>query len=114
MTAKVGCAIKTAARIASEKDLKNCSKDDYGKVSESLIKYLTNKLEIEDRGLTTKAIITELRYRCDDEELVNKIKDIFILCDEARFNSDVVADSGTEMLIKSCIANVGELEKKLC
>ena len=107
---------KSTGKAFSElkKDLKNCAKDDYGKVSESLVKYLANKLEIDGKGLTTKAIISELRNRCDDEELVNKIRDIFVLCDEARFNSDVVADSGTEMLIKSCISNVGELEKKLC
>lgn len=106
---------KSTGKAFSElkKDLKKCFEKDYAKVSDSLVKYLANKLEIEDKGLTTKAILAELRKKCDDEELVGKIKDIFVLCDEARFNSDVVVDSGTEMLIKSCISNVGELEKKL-
>ena len=107
---------KTTEKAYSElkKDLKKCGEKDYNKVSESLVKYLANKLKIEDKGLTTKAIIAELRKKCDNEELIGKIKDIFILCDEARFNSDIVVDSGTEVLIKSCIATIGELEKKLC
>ncbi len=106
---------KSTGKAFSElkKDLKKCSEKDYAKVSESLLKYLANKLEIEDKGLTTKAILAELRKRCDDEDLIGKIRDIFVLCDEARFNSDVVVDSGTEMLIKNCISNIGELEKKL-
>ncbi|MBR0518531.1 BatD family protein, partial [bacterium] len=88
---------KSTGKAFSElkKDLKKCSEKDYAKVSESLVKYLANKLELEDKGLTTKAILAELRKKCDDEDLIGKIKDIFILCDEARFNSDVVVDSGT-------------------
>ncbi len=97
-----------------KKDLKKCGEKDYAKVSESLVIYLENRLKIENKGLTTKAIIAELRKKCDNEEIIGKIKDIFILCDEARFNSDVVVDSGTEVLIKSCIATIGELEKTLC
>ena len=97
-----------------KKDLKKCGEKDYAKVSESLVIYLENRLKIENKGLTTKAIIAELRKKCDNEELIGKIKDIFILCDEARFNSDIVVDSGTEVLIKSCIATIGELEKTLC
>ena len=61
-----------------KKDLKKCGEKDYAKVSESLVIYLENRLKIENKGLTTKAIIAELRKKCDNEELIGKIKDIFI------------------------------------
>lgn len=94
-------------------DLKHCQEGGYDFIAQSFFNYLITRLDFRDSALTTRAAVDQVEKITGDPDLATKIRNIFVICDEARFSSDEVGAADSEPLIKNCLASAAELEKIL-
>ena len=91
--------------------LKEKVKEFYAEIYKAVIEYITDKLNIPHPSITKDLLEEELKTRSIPESVIVKVKELFDICDMARFASGRFSKEDMARTMEEAADIIGEFER---